>query len=1083
MAAVLGVALAQGSLWAEVFLMTSLIMEAMRGRRPTWYWGYPAFRDGLGQGAAYGTLFLGLVLAVDALFEWSWTERAFATLPSFSGAVLGVVTMPMVVTVLESLDDGRPFFLRLGENYRRWPLLVRGAVPGLALGFLPPAEIVSLPLGQRFLWGSLLGVVAAAGGSLVWDLGEVICGLRYRLRSWRMYAVAAGLYWSLAAPLFSVNFFLLQALVSRSWRPLRLLASREGLVLLGDSTIRVVRCGLWMAPIISSLVRISPDPTWYNQGGVVHTLVAIVQDWRLDPSAFRLWSRELFLSILACDWFRILIWFDSIGLQVATLVNLSFVGGDRLDEFLARFLGARVRSRCIPDAVRRFASWALLLIPWYLPAGAEWAYVWDGAQAIRSTGVEQIGILVAMLVFFLTGSGIMVFMARTPKSAASAIRTAGQCPAEDIVVHNGVYASIFVRDGRGYARVFRAACHGHEIDLTARPLSCTQEGGRIVYVRAGDALWSLGCRPTRHPSAVHTVVRLDDLSVRQTCSCQGIEARMDALVAEDAPGEVWIVYLTNVSDAPVHLEITSYRELTLNDLAAQARHPFSNRQHITTWCVVEERPSPRSAAIFANNRQLKAGDPPRPTRETYVHLVAGLEDESRLLGYEDSQLRFLGHGTLRRPHGLWAAPQPISHQSAHVTLDPIAAFRLEVDLAPGDATAFVLVDAYGPTPEAAMHLAARLAGIDPLPVRPKGRPAFLPITDVEQEMAAVQIWWKRLLADGVHIETSAPAVDRLVNVWLLYQILTARLWGQLGPQQRSGACAFRDQLQDVLPLCVGLPALARRQILLHASQQFHTGDVLSWWHPVSDEAVGWGMRSRDSESHLWLPYLVAHYGAITGDDSIWDEPVPFVEAQTMPSGAEGIVFAPVASCDRATVLEHCLRAVERTWRRRGRHGLPRMLVRDWNDGLSAVGVEGNGESVWLGFFLCSTLRQVAHAAASRGRVDVSRQLLRRMRSLAQALQTAWHGLAPHQQRVDISCGPGYESRGGWSWYTGAAARMLWGMYGILGLSWERGEPKVDARLAGLDVAEFAVRRITVRGGICVYEAPAVTLLADQGGGR
>ena len=44
-----------------------------------------------------------------------------------------------------------------------------------------------------------------------------------------------------------------------------------------------------------------------------------------------------------------------------------------------------------------------------------------------------------------------------------------------------------------------------------------------------------------------------------------------------------------------------------------------------------------------------------------------------------------------------------------------------------------------------------------------------------------------------------------------------------------------------------------------------------------------------------------------------------------------------------------------------------------------------------------------------------------------------YGLPPHQQPADIYFGPGYEVRGGWSWYTGAAARMLTAAYAILGL--------------------------------------------------
>jgi cyclic beta-1,2-glucan synthetase len=52
---------------------------------------------------------------------------------------------------------------------------------------------------------------------------------------------------------------------------------------------------------------------------------------------------------------------------------------------------------------------------------------------------------------------------------------------------------------------------------------------------------------------------------------------------------------------------------------------------------------------------------------------------------------------------------------------------------------------------------------------------------------------------------------------------------------------------------------------------------------------------------------------------------------------------------------------------------------------------------------------------------------------------ARYGLAPNQQPADIYDGYGHDGRGGWSWYTGSAARMLSAAYAILGVSMVNGE--------------------------------------------
>src|SRR3954468_24705556 len=162
--------------------------------------------------------------------------------------------------------------------------------------------------------------------------------------------------------------------------PIRALFTRDGLTQLTQNMIEVLRWGLWMSPIINSFLRPMGEPTWYNQDGLIRSVVAIFQDARLSPDAFRAWSLQVFIYLLAYDAVRILIWLDHMGLRVATLVNLSFIGVDKLEERLARFLGPAATSRCIPEAVKRFATWAPLLIPFYIPRGADWDYAWHQAE-------------------------------------------------------------------------------------------------------------------------------------------------------------------------------------------------------------------------------------------------------------------------------------------------------------------------------------------------------------------------------------------------------------------------------------------------------------------------------------------------------------------------------------------------------------------------------------------------------------------------------------------------------------------------------------------------------------------------------
>src|SRR4029434_11030885 len=232
--------------------------------------------------------------------------------------------------------------------------------------------------------------------------------------------------------------------------------------------------------------------------------------------------------------------------------------------------------------------------------------------------------------------------------------------------------------------------------------------------------------------------------------------------------------------------------------------------------------------------------------------------------------------------------------------------------------------------------------------------------NVEAAFQQTRQWWDRLLST-IEVETPELSTNFLINRWLLYLSLSCRVWCRSALYQSSGAYGFRDQLQDVMALVHAAPHLAREQILRAAARQFLEGDVQHWWHPES----GGGVRTRISDDLLWLPFVTAHYVRTTGDASILDEEVPFLEAKPLEESEHESFSVPAISTTRAPLLEHCRRAIARA-QTAGPHGLPLIGGGDWNDGLNRVGIEGKGESVWLAWFQICVLNDFAELLELRG---------------------------------------------------------------------------------------------------------------------
>ena len=227
----------------------------------------------------------------------------------------------------------------------------------------------------------------------------------------------------------------------------------------------------------------------------------------------------------------------------------------------------------------------------------------------------------------------------------------------------------------------------------------------------------------------------------------------------------------------------------------------------------------------------------------------------------------------------------------------------------------------------------------------------------------------------------------MLNGWTVYQTIESRLLGRSGYYQSGGAYGFRDQLQDTLGLKYIHPEFLKHQIVKHAKHQFVEGDVEHWWH----EETGRGIRTRFSDDLLWLVYVTLEYINHTGDTSILEIEIPYLQGELLKEGEDEKYDKYQVTSFKEPLYEHCKKAIERSLNF-GENGLPKIGSGDWNDGFSTVGNKGKGESVWLGFFLYGILDKFIPICKQKGEEELAQKYTIIQNQLKRALNTnGWDG--------------------------------------------------------------------------------------------
>lgn len=511
------------------------------------------------------------------------------------------------------------------------------------------------------------------------------------------------------------------------------------------------------------------------------------------------------------------------------------------------------------------------------------------------------------------------------------------------VICNGRYGFVVSHNGGGFS--FLDHCQLNVLTRWNMDLA-RDDSGRWLYLRDLDAdeSWSLSPQPCCPRYDRFGCVHQPGRTTFET-EIHGIGATWELTVAPADQIELWRVTIENRSDRVRRLRFGSYFEWccgTAPDIKREFHKLFFTTAHDRS-----------RNAIFATKNLWEA---PFGTRDDHWNRPWPHAAACAIIGLDapfatSDKTDFLGrYAPQSDPRGMREIVTGVFGRFH----DACSALGGDFELAGGESRTISLLTAIDDNQGAVGALLDR----------------FADQRVIDAAFVASDAMWQRMLSPSC-VTSDMPDFDAMNSTWLAYQAISARLFARTGYYQQSGAFGYRDQLQDSQIWLPRDPARCRAQILHHAAHQFADGSVYHWWNPITET----GMRSACSDDYLWLPFITASYIRDTSDVGILAERIRFVD-----------------DAEPATLAEHGRRAIAMAMSRMSKRGLPLIGDNDWNDGLSNLGNETDGESVWLAFFLIAVLEEFGRALRLEGDAATADSYdAERLRLIRVVDELAWDG--------------------------------------------------------------------------------------------
>ncbi|KAA5604003.1 glycosyl transferase [Roseospira marina] len=270
---------------------------------------------------------------------------------------------------------------------------------------------------------------------------------------------------------------------------------------------------------------------------------------------------------------------------------------------------------------------------------------------------------------------------RTPvtaiASAGAATRrlsvAASGAPATHLL-SNGCYAVMLTATGGGYSRWGSIAVTRWRED------AAPEDGGTCIVLRdrATGKRWTASASPAGDEGSPPTDVLFSEDHAQFIGHDGTLTTTMDVLVSGEDDGEVRQVSLTNSGVRSREVELTSYAELVLAPVAADAAHPAFSRMFVQTAHLADYE------ALTATRRP-RSGDEPGVWAAHFAVVEGEIAADPE---YETDRARFLGRGGSTLSGAVAMRDGQALSNTVGTVLDPVFSLRRCVRI-PGGSVARV----------------------------------------------------------------------------------------------------------------------------------------------------------------------------------------------------------------------------------------------------------------------------------------------------------------------------------------------------------------------------------------------------------